>query len=300
MINAVLLSLYVYACREVHQTARPAPASAAHGRDESRRAAHSLPLLGAAGLVLLIASGNAAALLLVRGLQRQQEYGVRSALGAGRVALFRQVAVESLLLALAGGACGVALAIGIVELFTAIGGHAVPRLDTVTTGWPVLASGLGSAMLAALLAGLFPALRASGLDPVHALKNAGPKSSAGRGERRLLTGVIMMQTALTLALLVGAGLLMRTMYNLSHVPSGYDTSRILTMSVTAVQGDWSDFHERALEQVSALPGVQHAAFAWGVPLTGNNWPRSVEVEGDTVARDPNDPLILPVRSVTPG
>jgi putative ABC transport system permease protein len=259
-----------------------------------------LPLFGAAGLVLLIACGNAAALLLVRGLQRQQEYGVRAAVGAGRVALFRQVTVESLLLALVGGGFGVALAIGIVELFTAIGGHAVPRLDAVTTGWPVLVVGLGSAVLAALLAGLFPALRASGLDPVHALKNAGPKSSAGRGERRLLGGVIMAQTALTLTLLVGAGLLMRTMYNLSGVPSGYDTSRILTMSVTAVQGEWRDFHERALEEVSALPGVEHAAFAWGVPLTGNNWPRAVEIEGDTSARDPGDPLILPARSVTPG
>ena len=93
---------------------------------------------------------------------------------------------------------------------------------------------------------------------------------------------------------------MRTMYNLSQVPSGYDTSRILTMSVTAVEGDWRDFHERALEQVTALPGVQHAAFAWGVPLTGNNWPQTIEIEGDTVVRDPSDPLILPVRSVTPG
>ena len=258
-----------------------------------------LPLLGAAALVLLIACGNVAALLLVRGLQRQQEYAVRSALGMGRLALFRQVSTESLLLALLGGTFGVALAFGVVKLFKLIGGHAIPRLDAVTTGWPVLACGLGSAILAAVLAGLFPALRASRLDPIEVLKSAGPKSSAGRGERRLLRGVTMVQTALTLALLVGAGLLIRTMMNISKVQSGYNTGRILTMSVTAVQGDWADFHRRALERVSALPGVQYAAFAWGVPLTGNNWPATLEIEGQPEAAKESDRISLPLRSVTP-
>src|SRR2546426_1218134 len=258
-----------------------------------------LPLLGAAALVLFIACGNAAALVLVRGLQRQQEYAVRTALGVGRVALFRQVSTESLLLALLGGTFGVGLAFAVVKLFKLIGGHAIPRLDAVTTGWPVLACGLVSAILAALLAGLFPALRASLLDPMQVLKSAGPKSSAGRGERRLLRGVTMVQTALTLALLVGAGLLIRTMINLSKVQSGYNTGHILTMSVTAVKGDWSDFHHRALERVSALPGVQHTAFAWGVPLTGNNWPAAVEIEGQPAARKESDRIAIPLRSVTP-
>jgi putative ABC transport system permease protein len=243
-----------------------------------------LPPLGAAALVLLIACGNAAALLLVRGLQRQQEYAVRSALGVGRVALFRQVSTESLLPALLGGALGVVLALGAVKLFKVIGGHAVPRLDAVSTGWPMLAFGLGSAVIAALLAGLFPTLRASRLDPMQVLKSAGPKSSAGRGERRLLRGGTLVQTALTLALLVGAGLLIRTMMNISNVQSGYSISHILTMSVTAVQGNWADFHRRGLGRVSALPGVQYAAFAWGVPLTGNNWPATVDIEGS--ARPP--------------
>ena len=258
-----------------------------------------LPLLGAAALVLLIACGNAAALLLVRGLQRQQEYAVRSALGMGRVALFRQVSTESLLLAVLGGAFGVGLAFGVVRVFKLIGGHAIPRLDTVTTAWPVLAWGLGTAILAAVLAGLYPALRASRLDPIEVLKSAGPKSSVGRGERRLLRGVTMVQTALTLALLVGAGLLIRTMMNIANVQSGYNTGRILTMSVTSVQGNWSDFHHRALERVSALPGVQYAAFAWGVPLTGNNWPATVEIEGQPAASKESDRIALPLRSVTP-
>jgi len=258
-----------------------------------------LPLSGAAALVLLIACGNAAALLLVRGLQRQQEYAVRSALGIGRIALFRQVSTESLLLAFLGGSLGVGLAFGLVKLLKLIGGHAIPRLDGVTTAWPVLAYGLGSAMLAAVLAGLIPALRASRLDPIHVLKGAGPKSSAGHGDRQLLRGVTIVQTALTLALLVGAGLLIRTMINLSKVHSGYHTAHVLTMSVTALQGDWADFHRRALERVSAVPGVQHAAFAWGVPLTGNNWPGAVEIEGQPAPSSESDRLRFPLRSVTP-
>jgi putative ABC transport system permease protein len=104
---------------------------------------------------------------------------------------------------------------------------------------------------------------------------------------------------MTLALLVGAGLLIRTMMNLSKVHSGYDTGHILTMSVTAVQGNRSDFHHRALERVSALPGVQQAAFAWGVPLTGNSWPGTVEFEGRPAASKESDQIALPLRSVTP-
>lgn len=257
-----------------------------------------LPLLGASALVLLIACGNAAALLLVRGLQRQQEYAVRSALGVGRVALFRQVSMEGLVLSLAGGVLGVGLAIAVVRIFKLIGGHAIPRLDAVTTGWPVLACGLGSAIVAAMLAGLFPALRASRLDPMQVLKSAGPKSSADRGERRLLRGVTTVQTALTLSLLVGATLLIRTMMNLASVQSGYKIDRILTMSVTAVQGNWLDFHRHALERVSAVPGVQYAAFAWGVPLTGNNWPATIEVEGQPPALKASDRIAVPLRAVT--
>ena len=259
-----------------------------------------LPLLGAAGLVLLIACGNAAALLLVRGLQRQQEYAVRSALGIGRLGLFRQVTTESLLIALVGGAMGVALAFGLVRVFTLIGGHAIPRLDAVKTGWPVLAWGMGSAILAALMAGVFPALRASRLDPVSIIKGGGPNSSAGRGERRLMRGVTVIQTALTLALLVGAGLLIRTMNNISMVRSGFTTSRVLTMSVTAVAGDWFAFHHQALDRVSAMGGVEAAAFAWGVPLTGNDWQPPLDIEGVPPATKASDRLRLPLRSVTPG
>ena len=259
-----------------------------------------LPLLGAAALVLLIACGNVAALLLVRGLQRQQEYAVRSAMGMGRVALLRQVSTESLLLALLGGAFGVGLAFGVVKLFKLIAGHAIPRLEAVTAGWAVLAWGLDAAVLAAVFAGVFPALRAFRLDPMEVLKNAGPKGTAGLGERRLLRGVTIVQTALTLALLVGAGLLIRTMVNIAKVPSGYNTGRILTMSVTEVRSysEWASFHRHALERVSAIPGVQYAAFAWGVPLTGNNWPATLEIEGQPPATKESEKTALPLRAVT--
>jgi putative ABC transport system permease protein len=260
-----------------------------------------LPLLGAAALVLLIACGNVAALLLVRGLQRQQEYAVRIAMGMGRVALLRQVLTESLLLAVIGGAFGVGLAFGAVRLFKAIAGHAIPRLDGVTAGWTVLGWGLGTAVLAAFFAGVFPALRAFRLDPMEVLKDAGPKGTAGIGERRLLQGVTMLQTALTLALLVGAGLLIRTMVKIANVPSGFNTGRILTMSVTDVQSfsTWGSFHRQALERVAAIPGVQYAAFAWGVPLTGNNWPATLEIEGQPPAVKESDKIALPLRAVTP-
>jgi putative ABC transport system permease protein len=260
-----------------------------------------LPLLGAAALVLLIACGNTAALLLVRGLQRQQEYAVRIAMGMGRIGLLRQVLSESLLLATVGGTLGVALAISAVKLFKLIAGHAVPRLDGVTAGWEVLGWGLGLAVLAAFFAAAIPALRAFRLNPMEVLKDAGPKGTAGVGERRLLRGVTMLQTALTLALLVGAGLLIRTMVKIAEVPSGYNTSRILTMSVTEVQSqsNWAPFHRQALERVAALPGVQYAAFAWGVPLTGNNWPATMDIEGQPPAAKASDKVALPMRAVTP-
>jgi putative ABC transport system permease protein len=260
-----------------------------------------LPLLGASGLVLLIACGNAAALLLVRGLQRQQEYGVRIAMGMSRMALLKKILTESLLLALIGGALGCGLAVSAVKLFKAMAGHAIPRLDGVTPGWAVLGCGLGAAVLAAFVAGGIPALRAFRLDPMEVLKSAGPKGTAGTGERRLLQGVTILQTALTLALLVGAGLLIRTMMKIAEVPSGYNTGRILTMSVTDVQSysTWRSFHKQALERVAAIPGVQYAAFAWGVPLTGNNWPATMDIEGQPPAVKESDKIALPMRAATP-
>jgi putative ABC transport system permease protein len=251
-------------------------------------------------LLLLIACGNATALLLIRGLRRQHEYGLRVAIGAGRAQMFRLVIAESLVLACLSGGAGLALALGIVRLFELVGGNAIPRLEDVTIGWPVVGFGFGAAAIACLVAGLAPALRAASLNPVDALRLGGPKSSEGRAQRRLLSAVVIGQTALTLALLVGAGLLIRTIVNLDAIRAGYDTRNILTMSVTSVEGDWQGFHSLALERVAALPGVEGAAFAWGVPLTGNAWPNRIQIEGYVTPNVADDSVALPMRAVTPG
>jgi len=261
-----------------------------------------LPLLGAVVLGFIIACGNAATLLLARGLQRRQEFAVRCALGAQQSRLFRQALTESLLLALAGGSLGVVLAIAIIKILTAIGGSAIPRLDAVKISWPVSACCFVSAIAATVLAGLMPALRASQQDSTEGIKGAGPTGSASRSERRLLGGVVILQTALTQALLVGAGLLIRTVENLANVRPGFSTENILTMNVTVPNWDgkqWYDFHVRSLARLSALPGVRNAAFGWGLPLTGDKFIDSVMIEGKPNTDRLADNLIVSKRSVTP-
>ena len=158
--------------------------------DDARRLL--LPLFGSVALLFLVASVNVAGLFVARGLQRHREYpcGRRSRF-TGR--LFRQVLTESAAIALIGGAAGAALAAGGIMLFKAIGGQAVPRAESVTVGWPVFVFGLAAALLAALIAGLLPALRAS--SPRHAASLKGSRSSAGRGERRTLAAIATVQVA---------------------------------------------------------------------------------------------------------
>jgi putative ABC transport system permease protein len=256
------------------------------------------PLAGAVALVFLIACGNAAGLLLARGLQRQHEYAVRAALGARAFQLCRPVIAESLLLALLAGAIGGAMAVWCVDVLKLIGGQGIPRLDAVRLGWPLLTFCLGAAIVAGLFAGLLPAWRSLGRDPGNELKAGSRTASVGRAERRLLGSVAAVQIALTLALLVGAGLLIQTVRSLAKVRPGFDTQNILTMSVTAVGTNYLDFHTRAIERVSALPGVKAVAFGWGVPLTGNKWFNTFEIDGQGTG-SPDDKLRLPTRSITP-
>jgi putative ABC transport system permease protein len=258
-----------------------------------------IPVAGAVALVFLIACGNAAGLLLARGLQRQHEYAVRAALGAGPFQLCRPILAESLLLALLGGLVGVGLAVGCVDALKLISGTAIPRLDAVRLGWPVLVFCVGAASVAGLFAGLLPAWRSLGLDPANELKAGSRTASVGRTERRLLGGVAAVQIALTLALLVGASLLIQTVRSLATIRPGYDTHNVLAMSVTAVGTNWLDFHTRAIERVAQLPGVQSAAFGWGVPLTGNKWNTTFEMDGQSDAGALKDKLNLPTRSATP-
>jgi len=258
-----------------------------------------MPVAGAVVLVFLIACGNAAGLLLARGLQRQHEYAVRTALGARPWQLCRHMLTESLLLALLGAVVGAALAVGGVEGVKFVAGAAIPRLDAVRLGWPMLTFSLGTAVVAGLFAGLLPAWRSLRLNPGDALKAGGRTASVGRAERRLLGGVAALQIALTLALLVGAGLLVQTSLSLARVRPGFDTQNVLTMSVTAVGTNWLDFHTRAIERVSAVPGVKAAAFAWGVPLTGNKWFNTFGADGVTDEDALKNGINVPTRSVTP-
>ena len=258
-----------------------------------------VPLFGAVGLLFLIACANVSGLLLARGLQRQQEYATRAAIGAGRGRLFRLVLVEAIALAGAAALVGAGLAYAIVRGLQAIAGHAVPRADAVAVGWPVLLFGALAALAAGVIAGLLPALRASWGDRFTLLK--GTRTTVGRGERRLLAGVAALQIVLTVSLLAGAALLIRTAQNLDRLNPGYETEHLLAMTVTHVGAgaQYRAFHDQALVDVAALPGVRRAAFAWGVPLTGNNWPAEIEVVGRAAASSAIvDRIGLPVRAVS--
>jgi predicted permease len=262
-----------------------------------------LPLLGAVALVFLIACANVAGLQLARGLQRQGEYSVRSALGAQPLQLFRQVLTEGALLAAVGSGLGIGLAIALVKVIKVVGGHAIPRVDAVVLGWPVLLFCFGSAIAAVLLAGLAPAFHAC-LDASDGLKGT-RTSTLGRTERRVLGAVAILQTALTLALLVGAGLLIRTVNHLAEVRLGYDIQNLLTMNVTMPDTKkFADFHAQALTRISALPGVKKVAFGWGVPLTGNNWMNQVRIDGQSdsdagTGKDFKNEVAIATRSVSP-
>jgi putative ABC transport system permease protein len=258
-----------------------------------------LPVAGAVALVFLMACGNAAGLLLARGLKRQHEYAVRAALGAGAFQLCRPVLMESLLLALCGGVVGAALTVGCLDLLKAVAGPGIPRLDAVHVGWPLVAFCLGMSAVAAFAAGFLPALRSLGRDPANELKAGSRTGSLGRTERRLLSRIAAAQVALTLGLLVGAGLLVRTVHSLAQIRPGYDTRNILTMSVTTVGTNYLEFHRTALERVAQLPGVQAVAFGWGVPLTGNKWEVALEIEGRPSPSGERGGLSFPTRSVTP-
>jgi predicted permease len=257
-----------------------------------------LPLFGSVALLFLVASVNVAGLFVARGLQRHREYAMRAALGASRLRLFRQVLTESGAIAMISAAAGAVLAVAGIRMFKAIGGQAVPRAESVTVGWPLFAFGLAAALVAALIAGLLPALRASSPGQAGSLK--GSRSSAGRGERRLLAAIATVQVICTVGLLAGAALLVRTASRLASVRPGYETERVLAVTVTNVTpGTSTQFHTSVLERVAALPGVVKTAFVWGLPLTGNKWPGTMELVGQAGADTVSGQLNVPLRSITP-
>jgi putative ABC transport system permease protein len=257
-----------------------------------------LPLFASVALVFFVACVNVAGLFVARGLQRHREYAMRAALGASRRRLFRQLITESVVLSLLSTVAGALVAIATIAVFKSIGGHAIPRADSVTVGWPVFAFGCAAALAAALIAGVLPAVRASSSKQIHGL--SGSRSTASRSERRLLAAIATVQIVCTVALLAGAGLLIRTANNLAQVRPGYTTENILAVTVTSVTpNSFKEFHTRVLERVAALPGVARAAFVWGLPLTGNKWTGTMEAVGEGAGTRPADQLSVPLRSVTP-
>ncbi|MFO1501613.1 MAG: ADOP family duplicated permease [Verrucomicrobiota bacterium] len=260
-----------------------------------------VPLSGAVALVFVIACGNAAGLLLGRGLGRQGEYSIRAALGASRIQLVREVFIDMLGVAAAAGIAGTGIAAVIIRVFKTFGGFAVPRLDAVSFHWPVVVFCLGASTMAAILAGIAPAVRASRRDPAEVLQARSATVSAGRGERRLLSALVVVQMALTLALLAGAGLLIQTVRNLAAVQPGYITGHILTLNVMTDYDKIYNFHLRALERIATIPGVEKAAFVWGLPLTGNkfDFDPSFIIEGELEPTKLADKGRSAMRAVTP-
>ncbi len=252
-----------------------------------------LPLFAFVVLVFFVACVNVAGLFVARGLQRHREYAMRAALGASRARLFRQAITESITLSMLSAIVGAGFAWGTVTVFKAIGDRAIPRADDVNVGWPVIAFGFVAGLLAAVVAGVLPAFRAAA--PGHAQSLNGARATTGRAERRLLGAIATVQIVFTVALLSGAALLIRTTLKLASVRPGYDIENILAVTVTTVTpNSFLPFHTQVLERVAALPGVSHAAFAWGVPLTGNKWPGNLDIAG----RPELGLMSFPLRSVT--
>ena len=246
-------------------------------------------MLGAVGLVLLVACANVSNLLLARGTAREQEMAVRVALGAGRSRVLRHLLAESMVVALAGGALGVLLALWSVPALVALAGSELPRITDVRVDPPVLAAALGLSLFAGVLAGLLPALRQGSRPPADALKGA--TLGAGQSWRSRSTDALMVaQVSLTLVLLAGAGLLLRSFVRLVHVDPGFDAAHVVTAELRlpearyAAAGARRAWLTQVLERVRALPGVTVATAATGTPLRGGEV-SSVAVAGAPDRRD---------------
>ena len=228
-------------------------------------------LSGAVGLVLLIACANVANLLLARAAGRNREFAIRSALGASRAHVARQLITESVLLSLAGGSLGIAIAfLGIKSVLVAMP-DVLPRGEDVRVNAAVLLYTLAVSLLVGILFGIAPAFKAWRADPQASLKKGGQSSPV---HRRTQSSFIVIQVALTLVLLVGAGLLLRTILRLWSVPPGFDTNNVITLkagvshSLTKTPSDTRVAYQQLMERIRQIPGVQAADFTTAVPLTG--------------------------------
>jgi predicted permease len=230
-------------------------------------------VLGAVVLVLLIACVNVTNLLLARGAQRRGEFSMRAALGAGRPRLIRQVLIESLVLAAAGGVLGIGVAEAGVRTLVALSPSGLPRLNAITLDRTVWAFAFAVTTLIGLAVGLIPALQASRSDLTAGIQRSSRRTAGGyHGTRRAL---VVSEIAFALVLLVGSGLLFRSLQSLFAIPPGFDASRVLTMQVQESRRRFANdtarrqFFTQALDEVRGLPGVASAAFTSLLPLGGD-------------------------------
>ena len=260
-------------------------------------------LLAAVGLVLAIACANVANLLLARAATRRREFAVRVALGAGRGRLIRQALVESLLLALAGGAAGCALAFGLLRLFVGIAPEGIPRLSQASVDPRVLLFTLAVSLVSGILFGLAPALAHPRAETL-----AGWRTLGGR-HHLFRVGLVAAQVSVSLVLLTGAGLLLRSLWNLQHQPLGMSTERVITAAVSLGQKAYPDqprrvaFFEELETRLRRIPGVTESAVSSSLPPTRNMMGSmlygAIDVEGRPRVADPTGGMVMS-RSVTPG
>lgn len=248
-----------------------------------------LAVLGAVLLVLVIACVNVTNLLLARGVRRRGEFALRTALGAGRNRLIRQMLTESLLLAALGGVAGMVVAQLGVRALVALSPAELPRIGAIAVDGPVFAFGLGITTLIGLAVGLIPALRASRNEPQTALQESSQRTVGGH--RRTRSALVVVEIALALVLLVSSGLLLRSLQHLFAAAPGFDASHLLTMQVQTYSRRFDDdatcnrFFAQALEAVRNVPGVSAAAFTSQLPLSGDADIYGVQFENASNAGD---------------
>jgi putative ABC transport system permease protein len=246
-----------------------------------------LTLLGAVGLVLLIACANVASLLLVRASARQKEMSVRVALGASRATLVRQLLTESMLLAAFGAMLGILLAFLGTRLIATQLPDGIPRLQEADVDLPVLLFALAISLFTGLLFGLVPALQASRPNVTEGLKERERGSSGPR--QRLRSMLVVGEVALTLALLVGAGLLIQSFRRVLQVDPGFKPQHVLTMQLSVDNPDGqqvANFFEQLQQKVHNLPGVKSVAVSDGLPFEMANYPAFI-IEGRPIQKKPS-------------
>ncbi len=264
-----------------------------------------LILLGAIGLVLIIACVNIANLLLTRAATRQREMAVRAALGAGRARICRQLLTESLIIAAGGGLIGLLLAMEGLSWLKLILPSDTPRLSAVSLDWTVLAFTAVLALLTALVFGFAPALHASRVDLSRSFKTGRQHSDAAG--TRLRNALASAEVAFAVVVVIGAGLLIRSLWTLSHVDPGFRTQSIVAARITPNEdfcrqlSRCQAFYRELIARVDALPGVRDAAIVNAPPLTGTDHVRAFAADVEGHPRNPRDPApTLLETAITPG